>query len=178
MRHYKLISYYRFIKKCPCFFSLYQQTHALKLLLVWFVLNPYLLLAQTTVPMDTATNKRQLFYQDGKASYYANKLHGRKTANGERYHKNKLTAAHRTLPMNTKVKVTNKNNGKWVIVRINDRGPYSRKYIIDLSYRAAKHLGMTQGKGTVHVVLEEIEDTSHNWPQMFVPELPENGLKD
>ncbi len=178
MRHYKLIAYCWFKKKCNKLFNALSIKPAITLLLLAFGLNPLLLLAQTTVPMDTAANKRPLFYQDGKASYYANKLHGRKTANGERYNKNKLTAAHRTLPMNTKVKVTNKNNGKWVIVRINDRGPYSRKYIIDLSYRAAKHLGMTQGKGTVRVVLEEIEDTTHNWPQIFVPELPENGLKD
>jgi rare lipoprotein A len=178
MRHYKFIAYSWFRKKSNKGISSIYLNATIAALVLGFVFNPLLLLAQTTVPMDTATNKRQLFYQEGKASYYAYKFHGKKTASGERYHKNKLTAAHRTLPMNTKVKVTNKSNGKWVIVRINDRGPYSRKYIIDLSYRAAKHLGMTQGKGTVHVVLEEMEDLLHNWPQMFVPELPENGLKD
>ncbi|MFN4083556.1 MAG: septal ring lytic transglycosylase RlpA family protein [Bacteroidia bacterium] len=149
-----------------------------KHIILFVSLNPLLVLAQTTVPMDTSFKERQLFYQEGKASYYANLLNGRKTANGERYKKNQLTAAHRTLPFNTKVKVTNKRNGKWVIVRINDRGPYSKRYIIDLSYRAAKHLGMTNGKGYANVVLEEIADTSKKWPQLFIPELPDKGLKE
>lgn len=107
-----------------------------------------------------------LYVKEGVASYYAGKFHGRKTANGERYHKNKLTAAHRTLPFNTKVKVTNLRNKKWVIVRINDRGPYNRKRIIDLSYRAAKHLGLTKGKGLARVRVEEI-------PKPLAPKPPE-----
>lgn len=127
--------------------------------------------------MDTAFKTRQLFYQEGKASYYANKLEGKKTANGERYKRNQLTAAHRTLPFNTKVKVTNIHNGKWVIVRINDRGPYNKRYIIDLSFRAAKHLGMTNGKGYAKVVIEEVENQPIQWPQRFIPEMPDKGLE-
>lgn len=100
--------------------------------------------------------KSKLYVREGVASYYANRFHGRKTTSGERYHKNKLTAAHRTLPFNTLVKVTNLRNKKWVIVRINDRGPYRKRRIIDLSYRAAKHLGLTNGKGLVRVRVEEI----------------------
>lgn len=148
-----------------------------KLFALFFGLNQYLILAQTTVPLDSSLVNRTLFYQEGRASYYANSLEGRKTANGERYRRKRLTAAHRTLPFNTKVKVTNRNNGKWVIVRINDRGPYSKKYIIDLSYRAAKHLGLTQGKGHVKVVLEEVADTSATWRQVHIPEPKDHGLE-
>lgn len=133
--------------------------------------------AQGTVPLDTSYNGRHLFYQEGRASYYHNKLHGRRTANGERYNKKLLTAAHRTLPFNTKVKVTNRRNGKWVIVRINDRGPYSRRYLLDLSYRAAKHLGMTQKNGYARVVIEQLADTSIKWQQLHIGEAPNMGLK-
>jgi rare lipoprotein A len=96
------------------------------------------------------------FRDTGLASYYANRFHGRKTSNGDIYKKNQLTAAHRTLPFGTLIKVTNPRNKKWVIVRINDRGPFNRRRIIDLSYRAAKHLGMVNGKGVIKVYLEEI----------------------
>jgi rare lipoprotein A len=92
----------------------------------------------------------------GVASYYGESFHGRKTASGERYNKNKLTAAHPTLPFGTLVKVTNVKTGKWVIVKINDRGPYVGNRIIDVSYRAAKHLGMLNGKGIVRVRIEEL----------------------
>lgn len=100
--------------------------------------------------------KSGLYVKVGLASYYANKFHGRRTTSGEKYHKNKFTAAHRTLPFGTKVKVTSLKNKKWVIVRINDRGPHNKKRIIDLSYRAAKHLGITNGKGLAKVRVEEI----------------------
>jgi rare lipoprotein A len=100
--------------------------------------------------------KSKLYVKEGVASYYANKLHGNRTTSGERYHKNRLTAAHRTLPFGTLVKVTNLKNKRWVIVRINDRGPFNRKRIIDLSYRAAKHLGLVNGKGLARVRIEEI----------------------
>jgi rare lipoprotein A len=97
-----------------------------------------------------------IFRDTGYASYYHNKFHNRRTSNGDIYKKNQLTAAHRTLPFGTLLKVTNPRNKKWVIVRINDRGPFNRKRIIDLSYRAAKHLGMVNGKGVIKVYLEEI----------------------
>jgi rare lipoprotein A len=80
----------------------------------------------------------------GSASWYGGKFHGRKTANGERYNQNALTAAHKSLPFGTKVRVTNAANGKSVIVRINDRGPYSGKRVIDLSRAAANAVGMIQ----------------------------------
>jgi rare lipoprotein A (peptidoglycan hydrolase) len=80
--------------------------------------------------------------QEGKASWYGREQHGHLTANGEHFDMYALTAAHRTLPMNTHVRVTNLRNGRSVEVRINDRGPYSRGRIIDLSYAAARLLDM------------------------------------
>ncbi|MDJ0726946.1 MAG: septal ring lytic transglycosylase RlpA family protein [Prochloraceae cyanobacterium] len=78
----------------------------------------------------------------GMASWYGKKFQGRPTASGERYNTNALTAAHRTLKFGTKVKVTNLNNGRSVIVRINDRGPFTKGRIIDLSGAAANAIGM------------------------------------
>ncbi|MBD1432797.1 septal ring lytic transglycosylase RlpA family protein [Sphingobacterium sp. DN00404] len=78
----------------------------------------------------------------GNASYYGGKFHGRTTASGERFNQNAMTAAHRTLPFGTKVTVKNLNNGKQVVVRINDRGPSSKSRMIDLSKGAATKIGM------------------------------------
>ena len=90
--------------------------------------------------------------QTGKASYYADKFQGRKTASGETFRQGRLTAAHRTLPFGTKVKVTNIANGKSVKVRINDRGPFAEGRIIDLSKKAAKRIGMINtGVATVEI---------------------------
>lgn len=75
------------------------------------------------------------------ASYYAHKFHGRKTASGEVYDMEALTAAHRTLPFGTQVRVTNLSNGRSVVLRINDRGPFKSGRIIDVSLRAARDLG-------------------------------------
>lgn len=95
-------------------------------------------------------------YQEGVASYYADEFHGRKTSNGETFDMNKLTAAHRSLPFNSVVKVTNLTNGKSVIVRINDRGPFVDDRIIDLSLAGAKAIDMI-GTGTASVTLEVLE---------------------
>jgi len=78
----------------------------------------------------------------GKATYYASKFEGRRTSNGERYAGSKFTAAHKSLPFGTLIEVTNKRSGKKAIVRVNDRGPHSRSAILDLSYSAAKKLGI------------------------------------
>lgn len=89
----------------------------------------------------------------GVASYYGPGFHGKKTASGEQFNMYGLTAAHKTLPFNTKVLVKNLDNGKSVIVRINDRGPYKKGRIIDLSTAAAKEIGLT-GTGTAKVKLK------------------------
>ena len=93
--------------------------------------------------------------QHGYASWYGGKFHGRKTANGETYNMFAMTAAHRTLPFDTRVRVTNLENGRSVVVRINDRGPFKdkKKRIIDLSLGAAKELDMLEA-GVVEVRLE------------------------
>lgn len=92
----------------------------------------------------------------GVASYYGRKFHGRRTASGELFDMGAMTAAHRTLPFGTLVRVTNPRNGKSVIVRINDRGPYSGKRVIDLSRAAAQEIGLiAAGHGKVDLELVE-----------------------
>lgn len=94
--------------------------------------------------------------QLGKASYYADKFHGRKTASGELYDRDKMTAAHRTLPFGTMCKVTNLANGKSVEVRVNDRGPFSRGRVIDVSYKAMSLLGGIHA-GLIEVKVEALK---------------------
>ena len=94
--------------------------------------------------------------QEGKASFYADKFEGRPTASGEKYKHSKLTAAHKTLPFGTVVRVTNTDNGKTVEVRINDRGPYVDGRIIDLSKSAAELIQMVN-QGVANVKMEIID---------------------
>jgi len=89
----------------------------------------------------------------GIASYYAHQHDGRRTASGERYDTRSMTAAHRTLPFGTRVRVTNLNNGRHAVVRINDRGPFRKGRIIDLSYAAARKLGLI-GPGVARVRID------------------------
>ena len=93
---------------------------------------------------------------EGVASYYADEFHGKQTSNGETYDMNDLTAAHRTFPFGTKVRITNLENGKSVTVRVNDRGPFHDGRIIDLSLGAAKELDLVK-TGTARVKLEVLE---------------------
>ncbi len=101
------------------------------------------------IPSSTADRSCK---QTGQASYYADKFNGRKTANGEIFDQDKLTAAHKTLPFGTIVKVTNLTNNKTVIVRINDRGPFVGGRIIDLSFAAAKKIDLINA-GVVKVTV-------------------------
>ncbi|MBI4639888.1 MAG: septal ring lytic transglycosylase RlpA family protein [Candidatus Tectomicrobia bacterium] len=90
----------------------------------------------------------------GEASWYGRAHHGKRTASGEVYDMYKLTAAHRSLPHGTKVKVTNLQNGRTVVVKINDRGPASKRRIIDLSFAAAKEIGLSGGgRGRVQLMV-------------------------
>lgn len=91
---------------------------------------------------NNAVTESKMTEAKGKASFYANRLEGKKTANGEIYTATKMTAAHATLPFGTEVEVTNLSNGKTVRVRINDRGPFRNGRIIDLSRAAAEKLDM------------------------------------
>ncbi|HHH14247.1 MAG TPA: septal ring lytic transglycosylase RlpA family protein [candidate division WWE3 bacterium] len=104
------------------------------------ILNNYLILS-LLIALSTSACAKHNGIQTGKGSWYGKKFHGRLTANGEKYNMYALTAAHKTLPFNTMVEVTNLSNNRKVVVRINDRGPYAKGRIIDLSYLAAKKLG-------------------------------------
>lgn len=101
-------------------------------------------------PEVTASVGRKL--QSGKASWYGPGFQGRRTASGERFNTNSLTAAHRSLPFGSQVRVTNRTNGKSVVVRINDRGPFAHGRIIDLSRASALAIGLL-GVGAVDVAM-------------------------
>lgn len=106
------------------------------------------------------TPREDYAYQEiGVASWYGSEFHGKSTANGERYDMNALTAAHRTLPMPSLVRVTNLDNGRSAILRINDRGPFARSRILDVSKRAADALGFL-GQGTATVRVEILAEES------------------
>jgi rare lipoprotein A len=104
-------------------------------------------------PLTSGIPDVSTFAQNGRASWYGPRFDGRKTASGERYDMNAMTAAHRTLPLSAYVRVTNVSNGKTVVVKINDRGPFFHNRIIDLSRAAALALGM-QHAGTSSVKLQ------------------------
>ncbi|MCM0060193.1 MAG: septal ring lytic transglycosylase RlpA family protein [Algoriphagus sp.] len=108
--------------------------------------SPLLLLAQG----------ESLFIQEGTASYYASKFQGKRTASGEVYVKDSLTAAHKLLPFGTVLRVTNQKNGNTVVVRVNDRLPSSSKRVIDLSYAAAKKVDMIRD-GLAKVRIEAVD---------------------
>ncbi len=96
--------------------------------------------------------------ETGRASYYSTRFHGKKTSFGEVHKASELSAAHRTYPYNTMLEVTNLDNDKKVIVRVNDRGPYSKNRLVDISKEAAKQLGMlSQGVGNVSIKVVGME---------------------
>jgi len=112
---------------------------------------PYIVNGETVTPMSEINTP---FTQTGHASWYGKKFHGRRTASGEPYDMFKLTAAHRTLPIPSYVRITNLSNGKTIMARVNDRGPFGRDRIIDLSYAAAKQLDILRhGSAQVQVTL-------------------------
>ncbi len=107
------------------------------------------------------------YVERGTASWYGKKFHGYKTSNGEVYDMYGMSAAHKTLPLPTYARVTNLANGKSVIVKINDRGPFHEDRIIDLSYAAAGKLGIL-GKGTAKVEVKAIDHNEANMPQLYL----------
>lgn len=113
--------------------------------------SPYRALGETYTVMESATG----FTQTGKASWYGKKFHGLRTSSGEKYDMYKMTAAHTTLPLPTYVRVTNLANGKSVIVKVNDRGPFHSERIMDLSYAAAARLDYLK-TGTANVRLDVV----------------------
>lgn len=132
---------------------------------------PYQALGETYVPMKSYAP----FKQAGIASWYGKRFHGRKTSNGEIYNMYAMSAAHPTLPLPSYVKVTNPSNGRSVIVRVNDRGPFKHSRIIDLSYAAAYKLRILD-RGSAHVEIEAVNAASYaaqNKTATPVPKLPE-----
>lgn len=126
--------------------------------------NPYMVKGKRYVPKETYN-----FTQTGIASWYGRDFHGKKTANGEIYDMNELTAAHKTLQLPSLVRVTNLENGRSLIVRVNDRGPFSRGRIIDMSRRAAELLGF-KNQGTAKVKVQVLPQES-----MHVAEAAKRG---
>jgi rare lipoprotein A len=121
-----------------------------------FKATPYTLMGQTYYPLQDGRNYRAT----GTASWYGTKFHGQATANGELYDLYGMTAAHKTLPLPTYVRVTRLDTGQSIIVRVNDRGPFYSDRIIDLSFAAAKKLGFAE-TGTARVSVEGIDP--HQW---------------
>ena len=115
-------------------------------------MRPYVVLGKRYYPQIVKVGDTQ----SGIASWYGPNFHGKKTSNGERYDMNAMTAAHKTYPMNTIVRVTNRNSGESAVVRINDRGPFVDGRIIDLSKAAAKRVGVF-ANGTAPVKLEVLK---------------------
>jgi rare lipoprotein A len=112
---------------------------------------PYKVNGHAYYPLPSAEG----FVEQGYASWYGSEFHGRPTASGEPYNMYAITAAHRTLPINTYVRVLNLENGREVVVRISDRGPFAKKRIIDLSYGAARKVGLI-GPGVAKVRIEAL----------------------
>ena len=117
---------------------------------------PYTINGKTYYPLLSA----QGFSEHGIASWYGPDFHGKQTANGEVYNMHGMTAAHKLLPFDSKVRVTNQNNGKSIYVRINDRGPFVDDRIIDLTHEGAKQLDIL-GKGTAPVLIEVVSQPNH-----------------
>lgn len=126
--------------------------------------SPYRVLGKTYYVME----KPEGYREQGVASWYGRKFHGRKTSNGELYDMYGMTAAHKTLPIPSYVKVTNTANQRSVIVRVNDRGPFHGGRIIDLTYTAAKKLGF-ENHGTAPVVVEYIDPHTYTPPASSRP---------
>ncbi|MDP2265505.1 MAG: septal ring lytic transglycosylase RlpA family protein, partial [Thiobacillus sp.] len=147
-----------------------------------FANRTYTVLGNTYTPKT----ERRTHREEGLASWYGRRFHGKKTASGERYDMYAMTAAHPTLPIPSYVRVTALNNGKSVVVRINDRGPFHSSRVIDLSYTAAHKLGYL-GKGHARVRVESIDpDAKENQGEASIDGLylqvgafsqPENAQK-
>ncbi len=105
---------------------------------------------------DLSKIKTENAYQVGRASYYGKRFHGRRTARGDTFDISMMTAAHRVLPLGTHIKVTNLENGRTVEVEVNDRGPFTRRRVLDVSLEAAKRLDMVR-KGSAKVMIEIVK---------------------
>lgn len=129
------------------------------------------LLAVASCMLAQTNNQHKHTMVKGNASYYSDKLHGRRMSNGEKYDRDSFTCAHLRFPLGTVLKVRNPRNDKECIVRVTDRGPHSKKFVIDLSRAAAKHLGII---GAGYAMVEITPYYSGTIPyKLQDPELPE-----
>lgn len=132
----------------------------LNLIFIAFILNLLVGCSSTlAVDLEKTNGYSKSHELIGKASWYSNKFHGKRTASGERYNKNAYTAAHKSLPFGTIVRVTNTANSKKVDVKINDRGPFVKGRVIDLSQKAFEQIGNIK-EGVAPVKIEIIDDTN------------------
>jgi len=129
--------------------------------------NPYMVAGRWYTPMQQLTS----YDQSGIASWYGDDFHGKLTANGESYNMYSLSAAHKTLPLPTLVRVTNLENGRSVVVRVNDRGPFVKDRLIDLSYAAANSLGFMD-KGTTRVRVQTLDQKRELKPALQATATP------
>ncbi len=138
-------------------------------------LRPYVVFGKRYIPLSD----ERPFRQEGTASWYGKKFHGKKTANGEKYDMYAMTAAHPTLPLPSYARVTHAGTGKSVVVRINDRGPFHSRRIMDLSYAAAAKLGLI-APGSGQVIVEAITNADiargENLPKAAPDPAPEPAL--
>ena len=137
--------------------------------------------ASTGALMQTDSSSLQAKSEDiikGNASYYSDKLHGHRMANGERYHRDSMTCAHLKFPFGTMLKVRNPLNDRSVIVRVTDRGPFSKRFIIDLSRAAARELGIiAAGFSQVEIVPYHVNQIPYRIEEDSLPEIPELDLQ-
>lgn len=114
-----------------------------------------LILLMSTITLTTVTNAEGIFTQQGKASWYGGKHHGKKTASGERYNMHSNSVAHKTLPFGTRVEITNLDTGKTTVGVVKDRGPYIHGRVIDVSYKIAQDIGLVK-TGVCNVKIKKL----------------------
>jgi len=131
---------------------------------------PYKIAGRTYYPLESAHG----YDETGVGSWYGRDFHGKLTANGENYDMHALSAAHKTLPLPTLARVTNLENGRSIVVRVNDRGPFVKDRIIDLSYAAASALGYDQ-QGTARVRVQALDGSSAYASKPVAPILPQQS---
>jgi len=134
---------------------------------------PYTVFGRTYHPLTSADG----FAEEGIASWYGPQFHAKRTASGEVYNMFELTAAHRILPMQTKIRVTNLENGKSVVLRVNDRGPFAKDRIVDLSYAAAQKLDVVR-PGTARVRVEALGRWPGGMPGRFFVQVGAFSLRE
>jgi len=163
IRH-PLVPYFRFTLQCSCILlvvTLFLFNNAVAAAEIPDTQAPYMINSKRYYPIPSASG----FNQGGVASWYGKEFNGRRTSSGEIYDMYSMTAAHKTLPMNTMLLVKNMHNGKKTVVRVNDRGPFVKGRIVDLSYNAAKELGFIN-TGVAEVRIVALSEDNRPYPDL------------